>query len=58
MKKCYNCKAINRNTDKYCRNCGYIMKSNIYYILINIGTIIAFIGIIFIIILFIASYFV
>ena len=56
MKKCYNCKKINKDNDKYCRHCGYIIKNNAYYIFINIGTILAFIGFIFIIALFIASY--
>ncbi|MDO4394610.1 MAG: hypothetical protein Q4C23_01330 [Mycoplasmatota bacterium] len=58
MKKCYNCKGINRDTDTYCRNCGLIIKSNTYYIFINIGTILSFLGFIFIIALFIASYYV
>lgn len=58
MRKCYNCKGINRDTDRYCRNCGYVMKSNAYYIFINIGTILAFLGLIFVIALFIASYYV
>ena len=58
MRKCYNCKGINRDTDIYCRNCGYAIKSNAYYIFINIGTILAFLGLIFVITLFIASYYV
>ena len=58
MKKCYNCKGINRETDTYCRNCGYIMKSNAYYILVNIGTVFAIIALLFVIALFIASYYV
>lgn len=58
MKRCYNCKRINRDKDKYCRNCGYAMKKNIYYIIINIGTVLAFLGLIFVIILFITSYYV
>ena len=58
MKKCYNCKGINRDTDVYCRNCGYVMKSNVYYVFLNIGTILAFLALLFIIILFIVSYFV
>ena len=56
MKKCYNCKGINRDKDTYCRNCGYVMKSNAYYIFINIGTILAFLGLVFVIVLFVASY--
>jgi len=56
MKKCYNCKGINRDDDKYCRNCGYLLQSNIHYILVNIGTVIAFLGLLFVIALFVASY--
>ena len=58
MKKCYNCKGINRDTDKFCRNCGYILKSNTYYILINVGIVLSFLGLILVIALFIASYYV
>ena len=58
MKKCYNCNAINRDSDTYCRNCGYIMKSNAYYVFINIGTILSIIVLIFVIVLFITSYYV
>lgn len=57
MKRCFNCKGINRDTDTYCRNCGYVMKSNTYYIIVNIFTILAFIGLLFVILLFIASYY-
>ena len=56
MKKCYNCKATNRNNDIYCRNCGYQIKNNTHYILINIGTILGFIGFLTVIALFVASY--
>lgn len=58
MKKCYNCKNNNKETDTYCRNCGYILKNNIHYILINIGTILAILAFLFVIALFIASYYV
>ena len=56
MRMCYNCKRINRENDKYCRNCGLLIKNNKYYILINIGTVIVLIALIFIIVLFTASY--
>ena len=46
----------NRNTDLYCRNCGCRLKSNTHYILINIGTIIAFALLLFVILLFVAAY--
>ena len=58
MNKCYNCKGINRDSDIYCRNCGYKLQKNSHYILVNIGTILAFLGFLFVISLFIASYFV
>ncbi len=57
MKRCINCNGINKDNDKHCRNCGYVMKSNTYYVLVNIGTTIAFIILLFVILLFIASYF-
>ena len=56
MKKCYNCKGTNRDSDVYCRNCGYLMRSNGHYVLINIGTILALIALLFVIALFVASY--
>lgn len=56
MKKCYNCKGINRNNDTYCRNCGYQIKKNTYYVLINIGMVFVILNLIFVIALFIASY--
>ncbi len=56
MKKCYNCKGTNRDNDTYCRNCGYELKSNTYYILINVGSVLAFLVLIFVIALFVASY--
>lgn len=36
MKECINCKAKNKDMDIYCRNCGCKIKSNSYYVLINI----------------------
>lgn len=56
MKKCVNCQSINKDTDIFCRNCGAKLHKSIYYVLINIGTILVILGIIFMIILFIASY--
>ena len=56
MKKCYNCKNINKENDKYCRSCGYKINKSYYYILINILTIIGFILLIFIMIIFILSF--
>ena len=58
MKKCLNCKSDNRDTDKYCRNCGCIMYSNSHCVIINVLTVMSFIGLIFVIALFVASYFV
>ena len=56
MKKCYNCKGMNRDSDIYCRNCGYRIQNARHYVLINIGTALAFIGLLFVVTLFIASY--
>lgn len=56
MKSCYNCKGTNRDTDIYCRNCGYKMQSSGYYVLINVGTILSFLALLFVIALFIASF--
>ena len=56
MRSCYNCKGTNRDTDTYCRNCGYKMQSNGHYVLINVGTILSFLALLFVIALFIASY--
>ena len=58
MRSCINCKTNNKDTDIYCRNCGVIMKSNSYYVMINIFTIFAFIFLLIVIGLFIALYFV
>ncbi len=56
MKKCLNCKSNIKDKDKYCRNCGCRIQSNTEYIFINIMIILISLGILFIIILFIASY--
>lgn len=56
MDNCFNCNhSVNKN-DKYCRNCGAEIKSDFYYITINVLTIIVFIIIILLIIMFAASY--
>ena len=56
MRTCYNCKGINRENDTFCRNCGLLLRNNIYYILINVGTVIILLALVFVIILFVASY--
>ena len=56
MKKCKNCNAIIRDDDQYCRNCGILIQSKFYTILFNLFTILMIIGIIFFVLLFIASY--
>ena len=58
MKKCINCKSDNRDTDKYCRNCGCLILKNSHFVMYKVLTIILVIGIIFMIALFIASYYV
>ncbi len=56
MKECLNCHSKNKEKDLYCRNCGIKLHKNIYYVFINIFTIIIVIAIIFVLTLFIASY--
>ena len=56
MKKCVNCQSINKDIDTFCRNSGAKLHKSIYYVLINISTILVILGIIFMILLFIASY--
>ncbi len=56
MKKCINCKGINKDTDKYCRNCGNRLHSIIYYTFINIANILIILSIILISLLFVASF--
>lgn len=56
MQKCKNCNAIIREDDKYCRNCGILIKGKFYAIIYNLFTVLIVIGIIFFILLFIASY--
>ena len=58
MKKCLNCKSIIKDKDIYCRNCGYKVQSNVNYIFINIIIILISLGILFLLALFISSYFV
>lgn len=56
MKVCPNCKNDTRDSDIYCRSCGIKIEKNNYYVLINIFIIIAWVGIIFMIALFVASF--
>ena len=58
MFKCLNCNKVCKDTDKYCRNCGVTLKRKSYYILTNIFSFILLIGLIIMIVLFIASYYV
>ena len=58
MKTCINCKEKIKDKDKYCRHCGCLIQSNANYIFINIVSFILIIGIILLILLVIASYFV
>ena len=36
MKVCLNCQSDIRDTDKYCRKCGYKVQSKAYYIILNV----------------------
>ena len=56
MKKCKNCGSVTRETDKYCRNCGIVILSDMNILINSIFTGLILIGIIFLIILLIASY--
>ena len=56
MKRCKNCNALIRDNDRYCRNCGICIPNNFVILLLNLFTVIMVIGIIFLILLFIASY--
>ena len=56
MKICYNCKNDVRDSDIYCRTCGYLLKKNSHYVMVNVGIIFVVIGILGLIVLFIASY--
>ena len=58
MKKCKNCDALIRDNDKYCRNCGIPLHGDLYILICNIFTVFIVLGIIFFVLLFIASYFV
>ncbi len=58
MKKCLNCKSDTRDSDKYCRNCGVKVSGNAVYIVCSIMNFIIIVAIIFLIMLFVASYFV
>ena len=56
MKECINCKAKNRDTDIYCRNCGCHLQSNKNYIITNVITVFIVLGMFFMVALFIALY--
>jgi len=56
MKKCKNCNAIIREEDKYCRNCGVVIPSKLYNIVCDIYTVLIVLGILFFIVLIVASY--
>lgn len=56
MKECINCKAKNRTSDIYCRNCGCYIKNNRPYIIVNIMIALLVLAIVLLIILFISSY--
>ena len=56
MIKCINCGNDNRDTDRYCRNCGIKIRTNGYYIILNILTVLFIIALILTVILLIASY--
>ncbi len=56
MRKCINCKCNVRDNDIYCRNCGCYLQSNKSNVLINVITVFIVLGIIFMIVLFVASY--
>ena len=58
MKKCDNCNAIIRDNDKYCRNCGILLPSKLNKLIYNLFLIIIILNIIFVISLFLVSYFV
>lgn len=58
MKKCINCESNIRETDIFCRNCGCKVHKNSYYILINFAIVIISIGLLLLLALFIASYFI
>ena len=56
MKKCLNCDFTVREDDIYCRNCGCVLQTSKGHVFTNIITVLLVIGIIFMILLFIASY--
>lgn len=58
MKKCINCESNIRDNDVYCRNCGCGIKSNAYYVMYKVITIILVIAILLMITLFITSYYI
>ena len=56
MRKCLNCEANVRDTDRYCRNCGCVIQSNKNYIITNVIIVFIVLCIISVIALFVASY--
>lgn len=58
MKICYNCNYNGKENDRYCRKCGLPYKKGSYYTIVSIINFVMILGIIFLISLFIASYYV
>ena len=58
MKECMNCKHMNKEKDVFCRNCGFVIKNDKHYVILNIVTILAFILLVFEIILLVVSFYV
>lgn len=56
MKNCINCGAEIKKMDNYCRRCGNKIRSNGYYIFVNIVSVLLLIGIILMVVLFVLSY--
>ena len=56
MKKCLNCNWDVRDSDKYCRNCGYPLQSNKSYVFTNVIIVFIVIGIMLMLMLFLSSY--
>ena len=56
MNSCLNCNHIVKENDKYCRNCGIEIKNGGHYVAISVFTFLAILGLILLVILFVASY--
>ena len=56
MRTCTNCKALIRDNDIYCRNCGFKIQSNIKSIILNIVIVVTILALVLLLILFITSY--